>query len=56
MEDAFLNAEELFRLRVFKHRDDGLLLTDFSMRESFQLERVALQRMLRWRRLLKISG
>jgi len=56
MEDAFLNAEELFRLRVFKHRDDGLLLTDFSMRESFQLERVALERMLRWRRLLKISG
>lgn len=56
MEDAFLNAEELFRSRVFKHRDDGLLLIDFSMRESFQLERVALERMLRWRNILRIPG
>lgn len=56
MEDAFSNAEELFRSRVFKHRDDGLLLTDFSLRESFQLERVALERMLRWRNILRIPG
>jgi len=55
IEDAFLNAEELFNVRVFKHRDDGLLLTDFSLRESFQLERVALERMLRWRRLLRMG-
>jgi HD superfamily phosphodiesterase len=54
IEDAFSNAEELFRTRVFKHRDDGLLLTDFSLRESFQLERVALERMLRWRNILRI--
>jgi len=52
IEEAFINAEQLFHKRVFKHKEDGLLLSDFAKYKSVLLERSARNRILNWRTIL----
>lgn len=50
---AFDNAIDLFEKRIFKHNEHGLLLTEFSKRESVVLQQTAMQRISAWKRILK---
>jgi HD superfamily phosphodiesterase len=54
LEDAFINADDLFQKRIFKHNEDKLFVTDYSKKLSKSLELVAHDRIRTWRRLLKI--
>jgi HD superfamily phosphodiesterase len=54
LEDAFIDADDLFQKRVFKHNEDNLFITDYSKNLSKDLELVAHDRIRTWRRLLKI--
>ena len=50
--EAFTNAADLFEKRVFKHYSDGLLLTDFAIKESYLLENIASHRIRMWKKIL----
>ena len=54
-EEAFVESYNLFQNRVLRHNEDGLLLTDYSIRKSHILENKALSRIDHWRKILKIS-
>jgi hypothetical protein len=49
---AFDNASKLFETRVFKHKEDGLLLTDYALQQDFSLKQVANTRINVWRNIL----
>jgi HD superfamily phosphodiesterase len=49
---AFDNASKLFETRVFKHKEDGLLLTDYALQQDFSLKQIAKTRINAWRNLL----
>ena len=51
-EEAFSNAKELFRKRVFTHEKDGLFTTDYAKAHYPYLETKALLRMNAWERML----
>jgi len=53
IETTFENAVKIFQSRVFRHNDNGLLTTEYSIRESKHLETVAHQRIQSWRNILK---
>lgn len=53
IEDAFINANDIFLKRVFKHEENGLLLTDFSRNEASILKTHANYRISSWKKLLK---
>jgi len=55
IEQAYIDAYHLFRNRVFKHKEDGLLNTDYSIKQSIILETNALERMNTWRKMLHKS-
>jgi hypothetical protein len=55
LEEAFLNAEQLFIKRVFQHKKDGLLLHDYTKCKSILLERAARNRILNWRNILRAT-
>ena len=50
--EAFGDADRLFANRVLKHNDDGLFLTDYSLRVSRELEVGSLQRIQAGKKLL----
>lgn len=50
---AYQNAYDLFEKRIFRHEDDGLLLTDFSKNEALILKANAAHRIQTWKTLLK---
>lgn len=52
IEQAYIDAYHLFRNRVFMHKQDGLLITDYSKKQSIILENNALQRISSWRKML----
>jgi hypothetical protein len=52
VDEAFNDAEELFKNRVLKHNADGLFLFDYSKKESIVLHNTALQRIASWRNLV----
>ena len=52
--DAFDDAFDLFKTRVFKHNDDNLFIHDYAIRESVVLHGQALKRIDTWRTILKI--
>jgi len=54
LEDAFIDADDLFSKRVLKHNEDNLFVTNYSKTLSRSLELVAHDRIQTWRRLLKI--
>jgi len=49
---AYENAKEVFDKRIFKHEDDGLLITDFSQREALCLKTMAQNRINAWNKIL----
>jgi len=52
LDDAFLNAKELFYDRVLRHNEDGLFFTRYAKRQSTSLHNRALMRMLYWKKML----
>jgi hypothetical protein len=52
IEDAFTNAEQLFRDRVFKQRPDKLFVSDYAKCKSILLERAARSRILNWKNII----
>jgi hypothetical protein len=53
IEGAFINANDIFLNRVFKHEDNGLLLTEFSIKEAQNLKTQSLKRIDLWKKLIK---
>jgi len=51
-EQAFNNAKDLFKNRIFKHEKDGLLTTDYAKTHYPYLQSKALARMNAWERIL----
>lgn len=51
LEEAYKDATELFDKRVFKHADDGLLLTQYAIRRHPELSKNAMNRMVSWRQI-----
>jgi len=52
LEEAFCDGAELFNIRVLKHNDDGLLLTEFAKNNHVALEEKSRQQISQWRRLI----
>ena len=55
IDSSFANASKLFENRVFKHYDDGLLLTEYSKENYMQYQSNALNRIGAWKKILKNS-
>lgn len=53
IDSSFANASKLFENRVFKHYDDGLLLTEYSKENYMQYQSNALNRIGAWKKLLR---
>ena len=51
-ENSFYDAKKLFEERMFQHNNDGLFITDYSKRESFILEQIALHRIHNWNKII----
>jgi HD superfamily phosphodiesterase len=57
LDDAFLNAKDLFYDRVLRHNEDGLFFTRYAQRHSNTLHNRALMRMLYWKKMVgRMSG
>jgi hypothetical protein len=52
LEEAFLNAEQLFHHRVFQHKKDGLFRSHYAKCKSVLLERAARSRILNWKKII----
>ena len=52
IQTAFENAKNLFENRVFKHKEDGLLLTDYALQQDFLLKQTAKARIGAWRNIV----
>ena len=52
LEDSYLDAVTLFDNRMFKHYDDGLLLTEYAKNNYLFLEHSSRLQMSRWNRLI----
>jgi len=52
VEEAYTDAVDLFEKRVFRHADDGLLLTNYAIRRHPELVRTAKIRMWQWNRVI----
>jgi hypothetical protein len=53
VDQAYVNAKDLFRTRVLRHNKDGLLLSNYAKTYHPYLERKALIRMNTWERMLQ---
>lgn len=53
---AFLNAKELFYDRVLRHDEDGLFFTRYARRHSTMLHNRSLMRMLYWKKMIARIG
>lgn len=51
--EAYKNACDLFETRVFRHRQDGLLLSEYARCKSVLLERDAVKRMNHWGKIIR---
>jgi hypothetical protein len=52
IDTAYKNAEELFQKRVFQHKNDGLLISDYSNAMHHELSNIARKRMNHWNRMI----
>ena len=52
IEEAYLNAQNLFEKRVFRHADDGLLFTQYAINHHQPFSQNALARMHHWRSVM----
>jgi len=55
IENAFQTAEQLFDSRVFTHRENGLILLDYTKKMVPLLETQSIMRMNTWRQIMKIK-
>ena len=53
IEKSYLNAQELFEKRVFRHADDGLLFTQYAINHHQPFSQNALARMHHWRSIFR---
>jgi hypothetical protein len=53
IEQAFEVSSSLFKNRVFRHKEDNLLLLDYSKTESLKLHSQSIKRMNYWKNILK---
>jgi HD superfamily phosphodiesterase len=53
LEESFQDANLLFANRIFKHNEDGLFKTQYSLKKSLELESTSLQQIGTWKKLLK---
>jgi HD superfamily phosphodiesterase len=56
LDQAFLNAKDLFYDRVLRHNEDGLFFTRYAQRHSNMLHNRALMRMLYWKKMMGRVG
>ena len=56
MDQAYLNAKDLFYDRVLRHNEDGLFFTRYAQRQSNMLHNRALMRMLYWKKMIGRVG
>lgn len=54
LEEAFQNSEDLFEKRIFRHKDDNLLITDYSKQQHEILANDAHNRIRSWKSLLRL--
>lgn len=54
--ESYHDAQILFENRVFKHYDDGLLVTEYSQKHYLNLHNNALVRMESWKRLVRVGA
>ncbi len=52
LEEAFLDAVKLFDVRMFKHYDDGLLLTEYAKNNYKMLEHSSKLQISQWNKLI----
>jgi hypothetical protein len=52
LDDAFNDAVKLFDVRMFKHYDDGLLLTDYAKNNYKMMEHTSKLQINQWKKLL----
>lgn len=52
IEDAYKDAEQLFKNRVLRHNVDGLLTTQYAIRQHPKLSQKAIRRQQYWKRVL----
>jgi hypothetical protein len=52
LEDAYVNAKEIFLSRVLKHNEDNLFFTEYARKESISLHTQSLHRMLYWKNII----
>jgi HD superfamily phosphodiesterase len=52
LEDAYVNAKEIFLSRVLKHNEDNLFFTEYARKESISLHTQSLYRMLYWKNII----
>lgn len=50
---AFLDTENLFKTRMFKHIDDDLFVTKTGIKKAKELEAIAIERMNHWEQILR---
>ena len=53
IDKAFIEAQDLFEKRIFKHNEDQLFITEYSKIKSFELEKIAIDRINNWKYLIK---
>jgi HD superfamily phosphodiesterase len=53
VDEAFVDASNLFDIRVMKHNEDGLFLTNYAREKSLILESRSLKQIECWQKLLK---
>jgi hypothetical protein len=53
LDEAFHDASYIFDIRVMKHNEDGLFLTNYARRKSLELEAQSLNQIANWKRLVK---
>ena len=53
LDEAFQDASYIFDIRVMKHNEDGLFLTNYARRKSLELEAQSLNQIANWKRLVK---
>ena len=51
LQNAFKESEKLFKKRVLRYDEDGLLLSSYAIQEAGKLHTQALHRMMSWRKL-----
>ena len=53
LDEAFKDASHIFDIRVMKHNEDGLFLTNYARQKSLELEAQSLNQITTWNRLVK---